>query len=465
MAPLISLFSLLLCVFFLRGTLAAICARPILVYALLCLIIFCFVWTAREKGLKPTCYALLILSSLAAFNLMTNIYAGARETADGWLMRHKAVYDQVRLQSTPDVYLIVAEAYPSRPALQAVYGCDNDVFYRQLNELGFKVNHDFFSNYNHTLSSMPSLFGMEHHFGTLNLGNLDSLGGRRMLEARDYNPVIDIFRTNHYKIQYLHEVNSLLPNGADVDLCLPAPSLWYGLNAFLRQTENPADGPTKSETIASLKNRLTAMDLRSGPYFTFIYLNHPGHSPSRVKDRTREGINKTLGEFRTTYETRVESANRLLLDLTQLIISRDPDSIIIIIGDHGSWGFRLKEDAQGNSVPMPLFILDRFGVLAAMYAPNGLSDRIVTGEIKSHVNLFRHVFAYLSGDREILSTMAPDHAFENEMIMAIEDGKILDNFVKIVLVPKGTAAKQSEPSGGQGDAEDLSTEDHFKGTR
>ena len=101
-----------------------------------------------------------------------------------------------------------------------------------------------------------------------------------------------------------------------------------------------------------------------------------------------------------------------------------------------SWGFRLREDADGKPVSTPLFILDRFGVLAAMYAPNELSGRLENGELKSHVNLFRHVFAYLSGDRELLSTMAPDHAFENEMIMAIEDGNILDNFVKTVLVPK-----------------------------
>ncbi|MEW6077371.1 MAG: hypothetical protein AB1724_06150 [Thermodesulfobacteriota bacterium] len=434
--PLISLVSLLLCAIFLRGTLAAINARPILVYALTGLVVLGFVWNAHKKGLKPTFFTLLILSSLAAFNLMGNIYAGARETADGWLTKHKAVYDQVRLKSTPDVYLIIAEAYPSRAALKAVYDFDNDVFYRQLTGLGFKVNHDFFSNYNHTLSSLPSLFGMAHHFGSLNLGNLDSLGGRRMLEAKAYNPVIDMFRANHYKIQYLHEVNSLLPNGADVDVCLPAPSLWYGLNAFLLQKENPADGPGRSETIASLKDRLTAMDLGRGPYFTFIYVNLPGHSPSRVKERTREGINKAMEAFRSSYGSRVESANKHLLDLAQLITSRDPDSIVIIIGDHGSWGFRLREDADGKPVSTPLFILDRFGVLAAMYAPNELSGRLENGELKSHVNLFRHVFAYLSGDRELLSTMAPDHAFENEMIMAIEDGNILDNFVKIVLVPK-----------------------------
>jgi hypothetical protein len=433
--PIVSLCSLLTCVYSLRNTLASIEVRAVIAYAMIVVIIAYFVWSAHKRGMKPIFYALIVLSSLAAFNLLISVYTRTRMPVEDWLKKNKPLYDQVRFQATPNVYLVIAEAYPSRTALKAVYDYDNDRFYQSLAGLGFKMNHAFFSNYNHTLASLPSLFGMEQHFGLINLGNLDSLGGRRMLEAKSYNPVIDILRANNYKIQYLHEVNSLIPNGAEVDFCMPSPSVWYGLESFLIQKENPADGDKKSESLASIRNRIADIDPDKGPYFNFIYLNLPGHSPSRVNDRSREGINKKMGEFRGIYGKKIESANQQLLDLIQFIINKDRGAIIILIGDHGSWGFRLKEDAQGRPIPTPLFILDRFGVLAGIYAPEELSVLLENGVIKSHVNLFRYVFASLSADQKMLSTRARDDAYENKFIMAIEEGKILENFTKVTFVP------------------------------
>ena len=109
----------------------------------------------------------------------------------------------------------------------------------------------------------------------------------------------------------------------------------------------------------------------------------------------------------------------------------EKDSIIIITGDHGSWGFRIGEDANGRSIPYPLYILDRFGVLAGVYGSKNLTDLMDNGSIKSHVNLFKYVFAYLSGDDKILETVRPDNSYDGSLMMSIKDNQILKMPVKV----------------------------------
>ncbi len=58
------------------------------------------------------------------------------------------------------------------------------------------------------------------------------------------------------------------------------------------------------------------------------------------------------------------------------------------------------------------------------------------GTIKSHVNLFKYVFAYLSEDNKILETKAPDDSYERAFLMAIKDGVILNYFIKVKIAKK-----------------------------
>ena len=95
-----------------------------------------------------------------------------------------------------------------------------------------------------------------------------------MLEAKTYNPVIDTFRANNYKIQYLLYVSGLIPNGAAVDFCIPSPALLYGLEIFLthqNMVEPTIFSPKKSEPLISIKNQIAITSLKDESYFNFIY--------------------------------------------------------------------------------------------------------------------------------------------------------------------------------------------------
>ena len=439
--PILTLCTLLFCFYLLRNTLESIDIHRISLYVIIGVIVVVFAGLANKRGLKPILYSLVVLSSLAIINLCVNVYQESSVPIDTWAARNKATYDQVKFHKKPNVYLVIAESYSNKAALKAVYELDNSPFYEAMGDLGFKLNHDHFSNYNHTLASLSSLFGMDHHYGLFEGRNFDSLGGRRLLEAKVYNPVIDVFRANKYKIQYLHSVSGLMPNGADVDFYMPSPSLLQGLEVFLTEQNIIAPGVfngKKSTTLASIKNQISDTTLKSDPYFSFIYLDFPGHSPSRLKDRSKMVINQKLGQFRSAYGINMDSANQKLIDLMEFIVEKDKESIIILIGDHGSWGFRFMQDAQGRRISHQLFILDRFGVLAGIRGPVALTGLMENGTIKTHVNLFKYLFAYLSENQKILKTVAPDDSYDKKFTMAIKNGKILNDFVKIKLSKNNT---------------------------
>jgi hypothetical protein len=65
---------------------------------------------------------------------------------------------------TPNIYLIVADSYPSLTQLKAYYHFEEPRFVRFLRSKGFRVSPNTYSNYNLTRLSMPSTLNMEYVF-------------------------------------------------------------------------------------------------------------------------------------------------------------------------------------------------------------------------------------------------------------------------------------------------------------
>jgi hypothetical protein len=358
----------------------------------------------------------------------------AKNPISDWTTQNKNINDKIKFIKKPNVYLIITESYPNKEALQRIYNFDNNLFYEKLENLNFTLHHQYYSNYNHTFSSLPSLFGMEHHYYSINFGNFDSLGGRSMLEAKTYNPVVDIFRQNNYKIQYLLNINSLLPRGASVDYFSPAPPIYLALETFLTHQDT-----TKKNIIASRKldflnilaEQFSKNAANDKPTFSYIYINKPHHSPSKLNSRNRIENTKILETFRKEYYKRIKKSNTHLSEIIKLILSHDKDPLIIIAGDHGPWGYRVKTDGYGRTIPDNLFALDRFGILMAIRFPEGY-HRQYDNKFKTHVNLFRYVFAYLSDSNKILETKAKDDSYDSGSDLAILDGRILPQYIPVV---------------------------------
>ncbi len=395
-----------------------------------------FVIFARSKiknaELKKLSILFLVLTVVSISGLVLGISRANNPILD-WTTQNKKDNDQIRFTKKPNVYFIITESYPNKEALGKIYSFDNRPFYENLEERKFTLHHNYFSNYNHTLASLPSLFGMEHHYYSINIGNFDSIGGRSMLESNTYNPVVDIFRQNNYEIQYMFSVDSLLPRGASVDYFSPVAPAYLALETFLSHqdtTKKSIFATRKINFMKTLADRFSKNAANGTPTFSFIYTSRPHHSPSRIKSRNRIEINKILETFRQGYDEKIQKANTHLLEMVDLIHKYDNDPLIIIAGDHGSWGYRIREDGDGKVIPDSLYALDRFGILMAIRFPEDYK-RQFDNDFKTHVNLFRYVFAYLSNSNEILENKVQDDSYDYGPQLAISNGKILSKYIPL----------------------------------
>ena len=124
-----------------------------------------------------------------------------------------------------------------------------------------------------------------------------------------------------------------------------------------------------------------------------------------------------IEEFRQNYNKKIQKSNAHLLEIIDLILKNDNDPLIIITGDHGSWGYRFDLDGHGNEITKSLAFLDKFGVLMAIRFPVDYHQQFDKG-FRTHVNLFRYVFAYLSNSNKILEKKAKDDIYLTKNIVA-----------------------------------------------
>ena len=108
---------------------------------------------------------------------------------------------------TPNIYYIVPDGYPNSDALKNIFDLENKEWFHDLENQGFRLYPKALSNYQATVSSIASTFGMTHHFYSGMVGNLELLGGRKFI-ASDANPVVSILKSQGYKVGLVHETGA-----------------------------------------------------------------------------------------------------------------------------------------------------------------------------------------------------------------------------------------------------------------
>ncbi|HSE59009.1 MAG TPA: YidC/Oxa1 family membrane protein insertase [Nitrospiraceae bacterium] len=364
-------------------------------------------------------------------------------------VERQAVYAKVRFARTPNVYYIVPDAYPNAEGLKTVFGLDPGEFYERLKAQGFAIYPFALSNYMSTLASMSSILGMDHHYYRGGIGNFEFLNARQFIVS-EQNPVVKIFRNNGYQVHYVHETDYLFWNGCLVDSCVPIGGWGEFRDILLAPSLNvlpvlggeaPSAGTGRiGESLDDLKQtrpafldrvraHIEAMSREETPHFTYIHGSRPGHSVPG--EQTAE----QLAGFRDEFPERIRLANDEIMNFVEQILTHDPNSVIIVNADHGGWGYGnfnyTKEDIL-DDVPDGLLALDHLGALLAIRWPdNGSPQHAI--DIRTNVNVFPHLFAYLSDSRDILKFNARDDGYlargwgvNQTLRLAMEDGAILE---------------------------------------
>jgi hypothetical protein len=353
--------------------------------------------------------------------------ASAMDSSQSWIEKVRQDFESAQFKHKPNVYLFIYDAYSNEDAYRKVFDFDNTEHYANLRQRQFKVLHTF-SNYRSTLQTAISVFLGKHHYYSTETGLSDTQKGRPLLAGVVHNPVLSTFKSNGYRLQYIHGLDYFVNEQGILDYMFPEKPITSSLRVF----GLPLLKMRRDITVAAQKEALYARihppASRDGaPWFTFAHVNLPSHSPSAADWRT-------LGGFPARFREKTKLANAHMLETIDRIRAADPGAVIIIFGDHG--GHRYNRLASGPDpatafasagVTPEIVALDESGIMIA-FGSAGLCDAYVY-EGMTPVNMFRSLFACLSDDKALLDDRAPDVTLyrnaQQQLFLMAKDGKAL----------------------------------------
>jgi hypothetical protein len=219
-------------------------------------------------------------------------------------------------------------------------------------------------------------------------------------------------------------------NGSSADAAFPRPrpftsSLYmlneiYFKNIFSNLLNRKWSGESfgRGELLELIRKEIKVGD---NPSFNYIhyFADTPGHADPT--SASAEALNAYSESFR---KSRLKHANDILLETIKLIIAKDKEALVVLMGDHGTWRFGKTVYSEKDNDRL---VLDKFGALLAVRWPISYDGRY-DQDIKTSVNLFRFITAFLATDDEILKSKEKDESFflyKGSVYKAVEAGEMI----------------------------------------
>ena len=375
--------------------------------ALLFLVIFLVVKLVPTRIL--TIFFVLNFVSSGLFQYINQIDSRAKSTPHSEENALTSLLQDNPASRMPNVYLLVYDSYgPYETMLEYDFDNSNQITY--LKENGFTLYPATYSLGSSTLFSMDS---------TLNLSPEFSSDIRKSVSGDGI--VHQAFHELGYTTWGLFSTDYMfLSTTSKYDYSIPKSSLDNHLLEAILTGEFRYDlgfqQQDHQEFIAEKTEQLKY--LPSTPLFVYSHTNLPGHSPTTGV--CREGQ-------REIYLKRIENANlEMKQDITN-ILENDPDAIVIIAGDHGTYLTKNCYHLNGvydQSEVSRLDIQDRYGTLLAIHWPT--EDYVQYDQITVLQDVFPAVFAYLTQDEAFLSTRIRPARTMTDVVSGayVEDGII-----------------------------------------
>jgi len=193
------------------------------------------------------------------------------------------------------------------------------------------------------------------------------------------------------------------------------------------------------------------------PVFYLIY-SGANHTPGEVYEYPKEiqnkveiknlwEINEKYYNWKNKYSLFIQKSDKELIELIDTIIQFDPESLILLTGDHGAYMYRNawmgdskdpNENIINNGFKVETITKDCFEIFVALRYPKEKID--LTGA--SPVNYFRRIFYILSGgDRSFKNEVANDSFIplqtkssifgKFKIYKTVENGQVLKEWVPI----------------------------------
>lgn len=286
----------------------------------------------------------------------------------------------------PNVYLFIMESYQGQEALTKIYNFENESFYHYLQENDFKIYNDFYAVCPTTRASIFSLLTYKSDINTSTATVSD------ILKQKTPSTVIDTFRENGYQIKY-HFPNEYLVHTQK-----------HLFTNFLPQIKLIRKYRTDIDFLKEVSLKIDEFGKSSVPFLSIIkiggiteddntYTGGVAHIPNNLR---RTDQLEQIPALRKNYLHEMVRQNELTKDILRQVISNDPQSVIILVGDHGPLFYEIwKEKGNFNHyhVSEEEYLLDRYNVLGAIRLP---ADMTSSEEIHFVPEVFQLIFAKLS---------------------------------------------------------------------
>ncbi len=352
--------------------------------------------TSRSFGRVTT-----FLNRLSTFMLAVALLSCVVAVARGFNTRAQAAAVPVRLNpeqraQLPNIYFILCDAYPRADYLRDYFEFDNTPFLGQLRERGFYVADRSRSNYCHTLPSLAS---------TLNLDFLDpAIVPRQFSEnyplliplVRD-NLVVRTLRAHDY--EFVAIASGLFPTKMEDADRFIRPGVFnnteYQQNLIdmtpVRSIMNRLDQLLWYQLVPFTLDTLAGLRREGRPMFVFAHLLAP-HLP-HAYDKDGNFVD-TFPPYKEGWRTVTTYLNKRLIEVVDEIRTNEPNSIIVIQGDHGSnTALQSPEEYAANPWQGEWrdYVRDRSANLLSVYVPGKDPAALFYPEM-TPVNLFRILF-------------------------------------------------------------------------
>ncbi|MBX2827496.1 MAG: hypothetical protein KTR22_05005 [Flavobacteriaceae bacterium] len=344
------------------------------------------------KHYKKIIFLQVIIAIIGLFYLIPVLWE-QRSISTEWIKQPDAI-EAIVLKKKPNIYLIQPDGYVNfEEIVRGHYNMDNSQFKSFLDDNGFTLYPNFRSNYPSTLASNGALFGMKHHYFNYGTHPSKSLNARKLLVSD--NPALNILKDNGYKTHLILESPYVLLN---------RPKMGYDACNF-STFDVPFIGSgfrNKKDVQTDLEGYLV-MDT-SEPKFFFVEFFNPGHIKNRKGDA--QGVE---GE-KKHWEESLAYANERLTKMITTIEKKDPGAMIILLADHGGYvGLEYAMQMYEKTTQRD-HIYSLFASLCAIKWPETNLNGVDV-DLKSSVNLFRTIFAYLGEDPSLLQHRQPDDSY------------------------------------------------------
>jgi hypothetical protein len=340
---------------------------------------------------KKVLILLMLLGVFPAITVLSNFISKQVNDTKAWMQQNDHI-TEVKFVKKPNIYFIEPDGYTGKKAMNEPPYSYHDTLYDYLSSKSFTVYNNTISNYPASLASNASMFAMKHHYLSKILPSSSEMRDARNIISGN-NPVVDIFKKNNYKTFFIVEDEYFQKNFSKGNYD------FYNIkNAEIPYFSD--DNSVKKDVYLDLKKCISAEKNSVQPKFYFIEKllpHHISYKGSGVENERKE------------YLQDIESSNKFLKKTIELIELNDPSAIILIVGDHGGW-VGIENSEQMYTTKDPKLIRSIFSNLIAIRWNNQAYKDYDAG-LRSNVNIFRILFAYLSEDKSLLENLQKNDAY------------------------------------------------------